>query len=92
MGKKEYNHIQDFVFVCTGKDCKSGSKSLQKAFKEALDKNGLKKTSKVIKTKCTGRCKQAPVVIVGNEWLGEVKASDADKLVKKHFVEKVEKE
>lgn len=87
MGKKDYSHIEDFVFVCTGKDCKSESKSLQKAFKEALDKNGMKKTSKVIKTKCTGRCKEAPVIIIGSEWLSHVKPSDADKLVKKHFVE-----
>jgi NADH:ubiquinone oxidoreductase subunit E len=88
MGKKDYSHIQDFVFVCTGSDCKPDSKSLQKSFKEALDKNKLKKVSKVIKTKCTGRCKEAPVVIVGNEWLGHVRPSDADGLVKKHFVEK----
>lgn len=86
MGKKDYSHIQDFVFVCTGGDCKPESKSLQKAFKEALDANKLKKVSKVIKTKCTGRCKEAPVVIIGNEWLGEVRPADADKLVKKHFL------
>ena len=88
MGKKDYSHVQEFVFVCSGKDCKSESKGLQKAFKEALDKNKLKKTGQVIKTKCTGRCKEAPVVIVGNEWLGHVRPSDADKLVVKHFIDK----
>lgn len=87
MGKKDFSHIEDFVFVCTGKDCKPNSKPLQKAFKEALEKNGLRKTSKVIKTKCTGRCKEAPVIIIGNEWLAHVKTADADRLVKKHFVE-----
>ncbi len=88
MGKKDFSHVQHFVFVCTGSDCKSESKKLQKAFKEALDKNGLKKVSQVIKTKCTGRCKEAPVVIVGNEWIGEVRTADADKLVQKHYTEK----
>lgn len=89
MGKKDYSHVVDFVFVCAGKSCKPESKMLQKAFKESLEKNRLKKISKVIKTKCTGRCKEAPVVIIGNEWLGEVRSSDADKLVKKHFSPKV---
>lgn len=88
MGKKDYSHVKDFVFVCSGKSCKSDSKPLQKAFKEALDKNGLKKSSQVIKTKCTGRCKESPIAIIGGEWLGHVKTSDADKLVKKHFAGK----
>lgn len=88
MGKKDYSHIEDFVFVCSGKDCKAEGKSLQKAFKEALEKAGLKKKSKVIKTKCTGRCKEAPVIIIDSQWLGQVKASDAAQLVNKHFAGK----
>jgi NADH:ubiquinone oxidoreductase subunit E len=86
MGKKEYSQVQHFVFVCTGDDCKPDSKRLQKAFKDVLEDNGLKRVSEVIKTKCTGRCKEAPVVIIGNEWIGEVRPTDAARLVKKHFL------
>ncbi len=58
---------------------------MQKAFKHAVDEEGLKKSTKIFKVKCTGRCKQAPVAIVGDNWLGEVKPTDATKLVKENF-------
>ncbi|EMR03659.1 (2Fe-2S) ferredoxin domain-containing protein [Cesiribacter andamanensis] len=86
MGKKDYSQVQDFVFVCTGDDCKPDSKSLQKAFKDSLERSGFKKSVKIIKTKCTGRCKEAPVAIIKGEWLGELRPSDADRLVRKHFL------
>lgn len=88
MGKKDFSHVEHFVFVCSGSDCKPDSKKLQKAFKETLDKHGLKKSTTIIKTKCTGRCKEAPVVIVGNEWVGEVTPADTERLVQKHLLNK----
>lgn len=82
---KDYSKFERFIFVCNGKKCKSDAKGLQKAFQAALKDEGLNKQAKVIKTKCTGRCKEAPVAIVGQAWLGHVKEEDAPKLVKKHL-------
>ncbi len=83
MGKdKDFDKYQHFIFVCNGKDCcKKGAKDLQKAFSKELKEQGLKASSKVIKTKCTGRCKEAPVVIAGDKWLGKVKEEDVKPII-----------
>ena len=86
MGKKEYDDYTNFVFVCIGKKCKDDSKALHKAFKHAVEEEGLKKCTKILKVKCTGRCKEAPVAIVGDKWLGKVKPAEATTLVRKAFL------
>lgn len=90
MGKdKDYENYCHFVFVCNGKDCcKSGAKDLQKQFSRELKDRGLKGSAKVIKTKCTGRCKQAPVAIVGQHWLGNVKESQVPLIVDELVLQK----
>ena len=86
---KEYEKYCHFVFVCNGKDCKkNGAKDLQKQFSRQLTDRGLKGSSKVIKTKCTGRCKEAPVVIVGAKWLGHVKQSQVPIIVEELMLQK----
>ena len=48
---------KDFVFICTGKDCKKlGAKELVKSLKTD-------KSHRLIKTKCMDACKKAPCVI-----------------------------
>ena len=86
---KDYNKYCQFVFVCTGKDCcKKGGKELQKQFSKELKERGLKGTAKVIKTKCTGRCKEAPVAIVGQHWLSFVKESQVPVIVEELVLQK----
>lgn len=47
----------EYVFVCTGKDCKrNGAKDLIKEIKTEYPK------MRVIKTKCSDHCKKGPVV------------------------------
>ncbi len=61
---KNYDKYCRFVFVCGGKDCKkNGSKEVQKALGKEVRSHGLKDEVKVIKTKCTGRCKEGPILI-----------------------------
>jgi len=70
-----------FIFVCTGKDCrKAGAKALAKDLKHQVKRSKFKKT-KVIKTKCTGRCEQAPIGIIGNQWITNLTPKKIEKLV-----------
>ncbi len=61
---------QQFIFVCNGKDCKkNGCKDIQKAIKSELKQQ---KALKIIKTKCTGKCKKAPVLIAKEQWMTDM--------------------
>jgi NADH:ubiquinone oxidoreductase subunit E len=80
MGK--YDAYCRFVFVCGGSDCKKhGSKEVQKAVAKELKAQGLRGKVKVIKTKCTGRCKEGPVVIAKENWMTHVKPSQAAEII-----------
>ena len=86
---KDYDKYCHFVFVCNGKDCKkNGAKDLQKQFSKELKERGLQGSAKVIKTKCTGRCKEAPVAIVGQHWLARVKESQVPIIVEELVLQK----
>jgi len=64
---------QQFIFVCNGKDCKkNGCKDIQKAIKSELKQRKQMKSVKIIKTKCTGKCKKAPVLIAREQWMLEM--------------------
>lgn len=71
-----------FVFVCGGSDCKKhGSKEVQKAVSKEVKAHGLRGKVKVIKTKCTGRCKEGPVVIAKENWMTHVKPHQASAII-----------
>lgn len=62
------------VLVCEGSDCKAGgSKAIRKAAKDLLRARGWKRRALVLKTKCTGHCKQGPICGIQpeNAWLTE---------------------
>ncbi len=62
------------VLVCEGKDCKKqGAKDVRKALKNHVKAKGLKRSVLILKTKCTGNCKRAPVCGFnpGNVWVVE---------------------
>ena len=80
MGK--YHSYCCFVFVCGGSDCKKyGGKEVQKAVAKELKHKGLRNKVKVIKTKCTGRCKEGPVVIAKEHWMTHVKPQQAAEII-----------
>ena len=60
---------QHVVFCCNGGDCKKkGAKALQQYLKKEIKQRRWQKQVKVISTKCTGRCKEAPVIIAQDRW------------------------
>ena len=76
MAKTHYDHM---VVICNGSDCKkAGAKALRKTAKSKLRELGLNKQSIIVKTKCTGNCKRAPVACVQplNRWLFKVDEED----------------
>jgi NADH:ubiquinone oxidoreductase subunit E len=65
-------HRTQLVAICYGDDCKKrGAKALVSAAEAHTKATGVKRERLVVKTKCTGHCKQAPVVTVQplNIWL-----------------------
>lgn len=88
---KNYESYCHFAFICNGSDCKDkGAKDIERAFSKEFKQHGLKGSARVFKTKCTGRCKEAPVVIVGQKWLAKVKPKDVPDLVEEFFEPKEE--
>lgn len=72
--------IQTLVLVCSGKDCKkAGAKDIARGANKALRTAGLGKSSKVLRTKCTGHCKRAPVLCVmpAGDWIADMNVDDS---------------
>lgn len=68
---KNPEELQHIVFVCTGSDCKkAGGKKIYGAIKDEVRREKWSKDTRVIRTKCTGHCKSAPVAILmpENRW------------------------
>ena len=86
MSVKGYDRFCNFVFICQGKDCKKkGAKGLYKKFSADIKAKGLKQKTRVIKTKCTDRCKEAPAIIIKDHWLGKVKEAQVPDLINQYF-------
>jgi len=74
MGNKlaEVDHI---IYCCQGSKCKKrGGKEVAKEIKQTIKENGWKDNVLVIKTLCTGHCKQGPIIHIqpDNLWYKEV--------------------
>jgi len=100
MGKKDVARAAFTVFCCGGGDCvKAGGKETAKALRAQVRADGLKDQVAFVRTQCTGRCKDAPVVIVctscggansegavcGAVWYRKLKAADAANVVAEHL-------
>ena len=62
------------VLVCGGKDCRAnGSKAVRRALRAPVKALGLRKSTLVLQTKCTGNCKRGPICGIQphNVWLAE---------------------
>lgn len=77
------------VLVCGGTGCtSSGSAELIKRFEEQIEKNGLDKEVKVVRTGCFGLCEAGPVVIVYPEgtFYSRIRPDDVDEIVSEHLL------
>lgn len=80
---KDKDDQQQFIFICNGKDCKkNGCKDIQKALKSELKQRKKHKSIKLISTRCTGKCKKAPVMIAKEQWMTEMDIPKALEVVK----------
>ena len=69
---KQLKRATSFVLICHGSDCKkAGAKPLTAAAKAHLRALKLQRSCAILKLKCTGACKQAPIcgVLPSGHWL-----------------------
>ena len=69
---KDPEAIEHLLIICNGSDCKKkGAKEIGKAARKTLKQLGVRKQTMVMRTKCSGLCKKAPVVALQPEnlWL-----------------------
>ena len=75
-------------FFCDGGSCqKAGGENVVRAARAYLRNNGLWNTTHTIKTKCNGRCEDAPTCIVqsGNYWYKDLDAEKIKKILEAHI-------
>ncbi len=77
------------VLCCSGTGCtSSGSGEIIKRFEEQIEKYGLGKEIKIVRTGCFGLCAAGPVVIVYPEgtFYSHVRVDDVDEIVSEHLL------
>ena len=87
MGKNIANTTHTFLF-CDGGSCqKKGSEQVVRTARAYLRNNGLWNTTHTIKTRCNGRCEDAPTCIVsnGDYWYKELTPEKIIPIVKSHI-------
>ena len=81
--------IPTHVLICGGTGCtSSGSKAIQQAFRDAIEKNGLSEEIKIVQTGCFGLCALGPVVIIHPDgtFYSRVTANDVPEIVSEHLL------
>ncbi len=81
--------IRAHVLICGGTGCtSSGSKDIQKAFKENLEKYNLTEEVKLVQTGCFGLCALGPVVIVypDGTFYSRVTPENVTEIVEEHLL------
>ena len=81
--------IRAHVLVCGGTGCtSSGSLSVQEAFKQQLEANGLSEEVKLVQTGCFGLCALGPVVIVypDGTFYSRVTPENVKEIVEEHLL------
>ena len=81
--------IRTHVLICGGTGCtSSGSKAIQEAFAENIEKNGLSEEIKIVQTGCFGLCALGPVVIVypDGTFYSRVTPEDVAEIVEEHLL------
>lgn len=81
--------VRSHILVCSGTGCtSSGSERILTAFDRELNKVGLEREIKVIRTGCFGLCALGPIVVVYPEgaFYSQVSAEDIPEIVSEHLV------
>ncbi len=81
--------IRTHVLICGGTGCtSSGSVSIQQAFAENIEKQGLSDEVKIVQTGCFGLCAMGPVVIVHPDgtFYSRVSVDDVSEIVEEHLL------
>ncbi len=81
--------IRTHVLICGGTGCtSSGSVSIQQAFAENIEKQGLSDEVKIVQTGCFGLCAMGPVVIVHPDgtFYSRVAVDDVAEIVEEHLL------
>ena len=85
LGKKsKFDRIENVLLICNGKDCKKrGAKELRKAARSKLREMGKRRSTHIVRTKCNGFCKIAPVVSIQpqNVWLSETDEEEIQRVI-----------
>ncbi|MBB6460335.1 (2Fe-2S) ferredoxin domain-containing protein [Flammeovirga kamogawensis] len=87
MGKNIANTTHNFLF-CDGGSCqKAGSEEVVRKVRAYLRNNGLWDSTHTIKTRCNGRCEDAPTWIVqpNNYWYKELTPEKGLEIIKSHI-------
>ena len=89
MGKK-LNEVEKTILFCDGGSCqKAGSDKVSRAARAYLRNNGLWNSTHTIKTRCNGRCEDAPTCIVmpDNTWYKKLDENSVIKVLESHLNE-----
>lgn len=76
------------IFFCDGGSCnKAGSETVTRTARAYLRNNNLWDTTHTIKTRCNGRCEDAPTCIIqeGDYWYKKLTAEKIIPIMKSHF-------
>ncbi|AZQ65460.1 (2Fe-2S) ferredoxin domain-containing protein [Flammeovirga pectinis] len=87
MGKNIAKTTHNFLF-CDGGSCqKAGAENVVRTVRAYLRNNGLWDSTHTIKTRCNGRCEDAPTWIVqpNNYWYKELTPSKGLEIIKSHI-------
>jgi len=72
-------HFRAHVLICAGTGCiSSGSKKVEAAFRNQLEKTGLDKEVKIVETGCHGFCEMGPMVIIYPEGVFYIRVHETD--------------
>ncbi|WP_432665938.1 NADH-quinone oxidoreductase subunit NuoF [Wukongibacter baidiensis] len=77
------------VLICGGTGCtSSGSTGIEERFKTELEKQGLTKEVKLVKTGCFGLCEAGPIVIIYPEgsFYSQINMEDVERIVEEHLL------
>lgn len=75
MAVKDLINTKKCLFICNGGSClKKNAEEVTRVFRKHIKENGLDDDYHTVRTKCIGRCDDAPVILISpdNIWLKEV--------------------
>lgn len=87
---KDLTQVTTTFYVCDGGSCrKAGSEPVMRATRAYLRNQGLWDSAHTIKTRCIGRCEDAPAAVVhpGNYWYKNLNGQNIIAVMKKHLEE-----